>query len=346
MVPSWVFCFNAIAILIYQTLDNMDGKQARRVGASSPLGLLFDHGCDAINSVFGSANWMVALALSQHHDLSLAFIVLMGPYALFYVSTWEEYYTGKLIMPIVNGPNEGLLGAVAMSLVTACYGTQYWHQHSLWNRATTTLLGPSTYLFNNDTTTIPPLRNADLLVLASSIGFVQETSLKIWNVVRQHGVGTVTQLLPFATLVACGWAVGSADVEVWLTAPRTSLHLCAVLFVEMVTELMLSHMTKQPYPAVRWILLPLVVLTGAVVTGTWPEQLLTTTDFLLLYSGAAGMFLAVKTVVVIDEISTALNIWCFDIVTPRRRRKPQAATIRPTSTMTSHPQQQQRSKVE
>lgn len=27
--------------------------QARRTGSSSPLGLLFDHGCDAINCCFG-----------------------------------------------------------------------------------------------------------------------------------------------------------------------------------------------------------------------------------------------------------------------------------------------------
>jgi len=29
-------------------LDNMDGKQARKTNASSPLGMMFDHGCDAL----------------------------------------------------------------------------------------------------------------------------------------------------------------------------------------------------------------------------------------------------------------------------------------------------------
>jgi len=28
-------------------MDAVDGKQARRTGTSSPLGQLFDHGCDA-----------------------------------------------------------------------------------------------------------------------------------------------------------------------------------------------------------------------------------------------------------------------------------------------------------
>jgi ethanolaminephosphotransferase len=42
------FCYtNAVCYFIYRLLDEMDGKQARRTGNSSPLGLIFDHGCDA-----------------------------------------------------------------------------------------------------------------------------------------------------------------------------------------------------------------------------------------------------------------------------------------------------------
>ena len=43
-VPAWVSLFAAGSLFFYQTLDNVDGKQARRTGSSSPLGLLFDHG--------------------------------------------------------------------------------------------------------------------------------------------------------------------------------------------------------------------------------------------------------------------------------------------------------------
>lgn len=32
------------------TLDAIDGKHARNTGNSSPLGELFDHGCDALSS--------------------------------------------------------------------------------------------------------------------------------------------------------------------------------------------------------------------------------------------------------------------------------------------------------
>ena len=44
-----IFIF-AIGLFVYNTLDNMDGKQARKIGASSPLGLIMDHGCDSMNT--------------------------------------------------------------------------------------------------------------------------------------------------------------------------------------------------------------------------------------------------------------------------------------------------------
>lgn len=48
-VDSWWCYMQAAAFLVYKVLDEMDGKQARRTGNSSPLGLLFDHGCDCFS---------------------------------------------------------------------------------------------------------------------------------------------------------------------------------------------------------------------------------------------------------------------------------------------------------
>ena len=49
-IPSWVYIITAVCFFIYQTLDAIDGKQARRTNSSSPLGQLFDHGCDAFGT--------------------------------------------------------------------------------------------------------------------------------------------------------------------------------------------------------------------------------------------------------------------------------------------------------
>lgn len=48
-MPTWIYYSCAIGLWLYSTFDNVDGKQARRTNSSSPLGELFDHGCDALN---------------------------------------------------------------------------------------------------------------------------------------------------------------------------------------------------------------------------------------------------------------------------------------------------------
>lgn len=41
--PSWVYLVYAWTLFMYQTLDAIDGKQARRTGSSSPLGQAGDN---------------------------------------------------------------------------------------------------------------------------------------------------------------------------------------------------------------------------------------------------------------------------------------------------------------
>lgn len=48
--PRWAFFLCGVGLFAYQSLDAIDGKQARRTGTSSPLGELFDHGCDSIST--------------------------------------------------------------------------------------------------------------------------------------------------------------------------------------------------------------------------------------------------------------------------------------------------------
>lgn len=45
-----MYFFTALGLFLYQSLDAIDGKQARRTDSSSPLGELFDHGCDSVSA--------------------------------------------------------------------------------------------------------------------------------------------------------------------------------------------------------------------------------------------------------------------------------------------------------
>ncbi|GMF24002.1 unnamed protein product [Phytophthora lilii] len=86
--PWWAMVVAAAALFGYQTLDNLDGKQARRTNSSSPLGLLFDHGCDALNVSVGTMTMASILQMGTTWR-TLGFV--LSAHFVFIFATWEEY---------------------------------------------------------------------------------------------------------------------------------------------------------------------------------------------------------------------------------------------------------------
>lgn len=82
-----------MSYFIYRILDEMDGKQARKTGNSSPLGMLFDHGCDAFSIGFVL---MVSAKFLNMGDTIQTLLFVAGANAVFHFSTLEEYYIGGL----------------------------------------------------------------------------------------------------------------------------------------------------------------------------------------------------------------------------------------------------------
>jgi len=48
-LPPWVWLLSTLGLFWYQTIDAIDGKQARRTDNCSPLGQLLDHNLDQIS---------------------------------------------------------------------------------------------------------------------------------------------------------------------------------------------------------------------------------------------------------------------------------------------------------
>lgn len=121
--PAWCWVVTAISLFVYQLLDNLDGYQARRTRTPSALGLLVDHGCDAINVVFQSLT--VATAIQLGGTWKTMVCVVVGT-AVFFANTLEHAYLGSLRLPYINGPNEGLFVMIALYVYTAFVGCGVW----------------------------------------------------------------------------------------------------------------------------------------------------------------------------------------------------------------------------
>ena len=101
----------AACYLMYRILDEMDGKQARKTGNSSPLGLLFDHGCDSFAT--GLITMMI-MKLVQIGNSSLIMFPLLATSMTFYLCTLEEYYIGGLFLGVGNPVTDGSVILIAL----------------------------------------------------------------------------------------------------------------------------------------------------------------------------------------------------------------------------------------
>lgn len=120
--PAWAWFYAAFAFFFYQTLDALDGKQARRTKTGSALGELFDHGCDAFLTPFVQMN--ATLALDMPPWMRYAFM-LASSIGLF-TSIWEQFATGTLDLGYISAPTEGALLLCVVFILTGLGGTAMW----------------------------------------------------------------------------------------------------------------------------------------------------------------------------------------------------------------------------
>lgn len=117
--PRWIYYSFAVSLWLYSTFDNVDGKQARRTNSSSPLGELFDHGCDAINCSFAAILQSTAVGLGHSKASVILYVIAMLG---FYLSTIEEYHTGILYLGYVNAPTEGVILSCIVFVLSGYFG--------------------------------------------------------------------------------------------------------------------------------------------------------------------------------------------------------------------------------
>lgn len=109
-----------ISHYLYIIFDNLDGKQARRTGTSTAYGMLLDHGCDVFTNIIVAFNMSHLLLLGNNSIFS--FIFYSGLFLGFFSFTYQEYIFGELLLPPINGANEGNLAIVFFSFCGFVFG--------------------------------------------------------------------------------------------------------------------------------------------------------------------------------------------------------------------------------
>jgi ethanolaminephosphotransferase len=344
--PTWVYIFNGFMLWVYQTLDNLDGRQARRVGASSPLGLFFDHGCDALNCTIGSLTLMGATQMgSTWKSLTL----LMTTIFAFYLNTWEEYYTGTLILPVVNGPTEGLLLGIGFHLWTAYAGPDWWLRSLFIPMPRQTTQAVSDWLmesfgFNlwfaeevSSTGTIAVAHNGILAMVCAFLCVVTliNHTTNVYKAVttsgpKGHGKYTetwlvrkfpfthaCTRLIPFFafTTLAVAWILMS-PTDILTRYPRLMFWTIGLLFAKLVTHLMIAHLCAVEYHPFRRTLVP-IFFFPLHTTLTWllqqgevelNEDVVVVEFFLIAMAAYVHLVFGC-----IQEFKAVLGIHCFYI---------------------------------
>lgn len=321
--PPWVYYSWAVGLFLYQTFDAVDGTQARRTHQSGPLGELFDHGVDALNTSLE----VLLFAGSQNMGQSWYTVAtLFSSLLTFYVQTWDEYHTKTLTLGIVNGPVEGVLIIVCVYALTGYMGGA-----SFWQRSMLATLG------------VPRLEAVPDLLYDFSFTqwyMVQGTVVLVYNTVesarnvikarRARGDRSryaLVGLLPFFGT----WAT----ILAYLFLQPNILHGHLVPFVMFagivnaysVGQIITAHLVHLRFPYTNVLTLPLawgvVDSLGPWLLSTfgagWPSALGDGVYQVAFMFCLLGMAIGVYGSFVVDVIVTIcdyLDIWCLTIKHP------------------------------
>lgn len=277
--PWWAHAAMGAATLAYLHLDCLDGKQARRTGTSSPLGQLFDHGCDALAVHILLVGVAATLDSGLYPRSVWGQLAVGGPWLM---AHWEEYHSG--VMLYGNGwwgVTEANYTLVALHFISAAYGAR-----AVWATPLAKIM-PATLAarFPALARFIAPYTCTDgLLTCIYGCGvwqagavlgrvFVLRTPRRLPPAeagAKALGVGAqLSHLAQLAVFVA----VGCGAMLEPLRAGRSAEHvrivfgLYGVAYALEASKLIVDHMAKEPFELVWWPVAVLAAVTANAAGG-------------------------------------------------------------------------------
>lgn len=295
--PALAYLFAAAALFAYQTLDATDGKQARRTKTSSPLGELFDHGCDSFSQIMVSTEICLSIGLGDHPALFL--YISLFSVAIFYAAHWQTYVCGRLCFGRFD-VTEAQLCAISVIAASGLFGTAFWKS---------SLMGVE-------------LRMA--MLVAAGIGAVNNL-LSYLNTIINGGAGkngttvadtsVIFPLLPLLTVIL-------PPLMIYHRAESSAFSDHLVLFTflfglvgsKITNRIIIAHMSRSELHLWDSVLVgPALIMLNQYMNSPLPEYPLLLFVFLLVLANVLA-----HATLVCRQLCDHLHIACFTIPQPAR----------------------------
>ncbi|XP_011498349.1 PREDICTED: cholinephosphotransferase 1 isoform X6 [Ceratosolen solmsi marchali] len=227
--PRWACFLCAVGLFVYQSLDAIDGKQARRTGTSTPLGELFDHGCDSISTVFVALSACIAVQLGYYP--TWMFFQCFCAMTLFYCAHWQTYVSGSLRFGKID-VTEAQFTIITIHLISAIFGPEIWTRKLPYT-------GTEMKIF--------PLWGA--------VGVAVLLALSSMSVILAGGVGkngstvagtsVLSPIIPFSFVVVPAFIIYRKSAEhVYENHPALYILSFGMVAAKVTNRLVVAHMTK------------------------------------------------------------------------------------------------------
>ncbi|KAL0114241.1 hypothetical protein PUN28_011502 [Cardiocondyla obscurior] len=228
--PRWACFLCALGLFVYQSLDAIDGKQARRTGTSTPLGELFDHGCDSISTVFVALSACIAVQLGYYP--TWMFFQCFCAMTLFYCAHWQTYVSGSLRFGKVD-VTEAQFTIIGIHLISAIFGPEIWMMEI-------PVLGVGTF--------------STYMAMVFYAGYIH-VFLEFCKVFESGGIGkngstiagtsVLSPIIPFSFVVVPAFIIYRKSAEhVYENHPALYILSFGMVAAKVTNRLVVAHMTK------------------------------------------------------------------------------------------------------
>ncbi|XP_049864930.1 cholinephosphotransferase 1 isoform X7 [Pectinophora gossypiella] len=255
--PRWACALCALGVFVYQSLDAIDGKQARRTGSQSPLGELFDHGCDSISTIFIALGACIAVKLGEYP--TWMFFQCFCAMTLFYCAHWQAYVTGTLKLGRID-VTEAQYSIIIIQLLSATLGADFWATQVPGSGMPLSLVACSMCFAAQ---------------LYCAVGFLATFQVRGCgkNGSTVAGTSILSPVIPFSLVVVPAFIIfQKSESHVYENHPALYIIAFGMVAAKVTNRLVVAHMTKSEMEYYDWSLLgPAMLFLNQYFNNAIPE---------------------------------------------------------------------------